>query len=131
MPSIHLAWNLKRIIVQWVGIGKHTIILNSTIEEGEILTWHKISEADGCHGDETEVESIKEAPVILPQHKEASTGRKVQEQEYHSGHCSHGALGGSVHVGQAGWGLRQMWPHFGMQRRHCRGKYVAHRSNHT
>ena len=24
MPSIHLAWNPKHVIVQWVGIGTHT-----------------------------------------------------------------------------------------------------------
>ena len=26
-PSIHLAWNLKHLIVQWVGIGTHTPFL--------------------------------------------------------------------------------------------------------
>ena len=24
MPAIHFAWNPKHVIVQWVGIGKHT-----------------------------------------------------------------------------------------------------------
>ena len=27
MPSIHLAWNPKHLIVQWVGIGTHTHFL--------------------------------------------------------------------------------------------------------
>ena len=29
MPSIHLVWNPKHIIVQWVGIGTHTHTLVS------------------------------------------------------------------------------------------------------
>ena len=30
-PSIHLAWNPKRIIVQWVGIGTHTLFRSITL----------------------------------------------------------------------------------------------------
>ena len=32
MPSIRLAWNPKRVIVQWVGIGTHTHILKLDIK---------------------------------------------------------------------------------------------------
>ena len=32
MPSIHLAWNPKCVIVQWVGIGnKHTVFIDLII----------------------------------------------------------------------------------------------------
>ena len=42
MPSIHLAWNPKHVIVQWVGIGTHThthtLLTESVLTDFEILS---------------------------------------------------------------------------------------------
>ena len=39
-------------------------------------TWHKVTEADSSHGDETEVEAFEEAPV-LPEHEETRASCQV------------------------------------------------------
>ena len=41
-PSIHLAWNPKHVIVQWVGIGTHTncyLVLGYIVLEKENSSW--------------------------------------------------------------------------------------------
>ena len=43
-------------------------------------TWHNVPKANGGHGDEAEVESIKEGPV-LPQGEEESTKAQEDKEE--------------------------------------------------
>jgi len=43
-------------------------------------TRYEIAEAYGGHSYETEIEPIKEIPVVLPQHEHAGTASKVQKE---------------------------------------------------
>jgi len=45
------------------------------------LTWHQITESDGCHGDETKVEAIEEGPIIFPKQKKTSSSGQVNAQK--------------------------------------------------
>lgn len=56
--------------------------LPSTKKEKYVTpTWYYITEPDGCHGDETEIESFKKCPVFLPYYKNSGTGSQVEEEK--------------------------------------------------
>lgn len=92
----------------------------------QIRTWDKVTEANGSHGDETEVETFKEAPVFFPEHEEASSGGQVQEEENHRSYSGERTAGCRVDARQDARCSRQMVPDAGKQRGHCCREDVAH-----
>lgn len=57
-----------------------------------LLTRHKISKANSCHGDETKVKPVKKRPVVLPgNEKERSDGNVKQQDRERGGGGDEGA----------------------------------------
>ena len=53
------------------------------------FTWDNITKANGSHGDEAEVETIKEGPVLPEGEKEGSTTKEDTKEDKSSSHSVH------------------------------------------
>ena len=54
-----------------------------------LLTWDNITKANGSHGDEAEVETIKEGPVLPEGEKEGSTTKEDTQEDKGSSYSVH------------------------------------------
>ena len=52
-------------------------------------TWHNVPKANGSHGDEAEVESIKEGPVLPEGEQEGTTTEEDDKEDQSSSNCVH------------------------------------------
>lgn len=66
------------------------------------LTWDHVSEADGGHGDEAEVDGVEEAPVLVDGEEVRAHLRMVRKDKFYYGSFTADS--------QTGMGLYKLYP---------------------